>query len=163
MPQVNLFRRARTGNALPARSRFGATTAWQKGDSFRASKALGLDLVRVTIFKMSQPGEQPHCEKRNRGPESPARFCHKTAAARPKNAIHFRNRSPSMRQNCKEPRGYEDVEGIVRVRKFEHVVALEPAVVQAKGIPFLPGPTELARRSINAQDRNLGTFPPTHE
>src|SRR5437868_684494 len=41
------------------------------------------------------------------------------------------------------------------MRKFQDVVALEPAVVQSHPVPFLPGPGKLAGRLVDSTHQNF--------
>src|SRR2546423_4596912 len=120
----------------------------KKAIHLASGKHSGAAWFAVTISEVSQPGEQPHREERDRCPKNPARFGNKAAPARLENAIHFGNRLPPARQNREQTRRDENVERAVRMRKLEDVVALKPAVVQGKCIALLPGPTQLTRRSV---------------
>src|SRR2546423_4271888 len=95
----------------------------------------------ITVAEMCQPGQQPHGEERDRRPKRPARFSDKTAAAGPKDPIHFRHGPTTVGQDREKTRRDEDIERIVLMREFQNVVAFESAVVELERISFLLGPT----------------------
>ena len=107
---------------------------------------------------MSQSGQDPHREERNRSPKGPARFRNKTTPTRTKNAVHLSNREPPIRENGKKTRRNQNIETRGGMGKLQDVVALKPAVVQPQGVSFLACPGQLARGTIDAEHRN---FPET--